>query len=584
MKNHIKRIAVFLLLQVNIMYAQNELLSNPGFESKNSSPDYPAQFDKLQSWTSRSMVDENYQNAPTLHSPDFYFENFTHCVYDGVNYQPVQAYKGNGYVGVLDYELFQQELNGSLEIENLYVGSFAFMKSNRGVGCTGNKSLTGSTINVYISYKEIQYEEESDYTYRRDCLEDYRTHKNGFLQRIKKVASFDIDNYPENEWLQESFYFTVDEDASGMSSFEWFAIEVDFDAQENVGLDCSNAYILFDEFSLKTYCHHHCARSYSIDVDDGRSATDQDENLQPGNNIIMEQDIAVNTNNALLYSFDNIHYLKVIIANRWGELFIREYYDPMGLHNASGPRANSRTNFACGWYGNWKDGNLVGSGAYTYVIIAKGCGPGSYYRITGTVNYVHQNKVGDWYSDMAWVAQPYSPPEPFDLSNCCMDGGLLVTNNIIAQNISHNFVDGEISFNNFLLNDGTYIFRSNSNIEIGDNMDIKSQSQEFFCDFELHKSCLSNDVIFEKRFFNSNNITLNNEKAVNRAPYPNPVKSGQRITFLSDIEGVYQLYNVQGMIIKSGFFVEGKNELTLNSAGLKFLSHNGNIFKIIVIE
>ncbi|GAI95543.1 unnamed protein product, partial [marine sediment metagenome] len=161
-----------LTLVPNIAEGQNRL-SNGSFEIGNRDPSKNAAEnlnDNLVDWESREWI------GPTIHwhSPDWLWH-------------PTFTPYGDNYIGMTDYELFQQKLSSSNKLENNtpYLITF-YIK----IGAYADHDH--SLLNLYIAENKIKYKKESLIIGQDEedhfCSEDYKTHKS-FLNSIIKIES-----------------------------------------------------------------------------------------------------------------------------------------------------------------------------------------------------------------------------------------------------------------------------------------------------------------------------------------------------------------------------------------------------------
>ncbi len=244
---------------------QINLIHNAGFEDGDGSPQcFGDDFDKIHVWESRfnfcdcgkasDPITGNYCYKKHYHSPDL----FEYPQLTGHGSSPFQ---GTHYIGMSEFELVQQQFfnNNKLEEGMPYIFSmYIYNHSHSLYGATTFPS--SSEIKVYLAKNKIQYKQENCNVIYNDCsgfysnfcTSDYISHKTGWTQDIVEIASFDLANYNQDEWifLQETLTQAPDD------AYDWLAIEV---RTKNGIVDCGNSYIGIDWVMLIPGCINGCS-------------------------------------------------------------------------------------------------------------------------------------------------------------------------------------------------------------------------------------------------------------------------------------------------------------------------------------
>lgn len=545
-----------------------EMLHNPSFESLSSYPNSDAQISLANNWEDRMVEDGGYN----LHSVDLY-SRYQHSHTDGGAVPgSVIASEGNNYIGALDFELFQQKMKVKPLRERIYYCSFDFRLSDRASG-GGNVNIIGSTINIYLARDEVKYKEENEWIYRRDCLNDYREKAQGTLanQKIKKVASFQINNYNSLEWIQEGFSFSVEDD-----NYEYFVVETDFDATNYGGIFCANSYVLYDNFSMMDICDHPCRPDLSatkiFKLFGGTAIEELDYNQQ-----IISQQAQITSNQANLFGIENATYVQLLISNRWGDTRVFEYADPMGLHNVASAPLPSRKSFTLLWPGLWHNNGAALSGAYSYKLTVKSCSFNRVYR--GSIAYLAYPRDDDFLTDYDPYIN-YSPPVHFNI-NCCQNGNLIINSNSQLQNLNNRLVySGYIQVSGSLTpSQINHNFFSGEFIEIFPEADLRAHQNNEYLDLKITSLCRS--LISEEK---SEISEKKSEKSEVPGIYPNPAKIGETIVVTVDKSNSFRLMNSTGQTLKQGTLNQNENQITINQTGLFLLQIGESVYKLICLE
>ncbi|WP_421750616.1 hypothetical protein [Croceimicrobium sp.] len=577
---------LLIILGLTNRISSQELLRNPSFENRTSSPTYAAQFDKANDWTSRTQSDPT-QGDKTTHSPDLYTLNsHTHVINNSNTI--VNATDGISYVGAFDFELFQQKMSQKPLAGQLYMGSFDFLISDNGPG--GSVGNQGSSINIYLARDEVKYEKEGDWLERRDCTEEYRAKKHPILanQEIHLIASFNLDDYSEFDWHNVQYSFSVEH-----SEFEYFVVEVgrNVDLSNYGGINCSFRYVLFDNFKLADFCTHPCTPSLSDQKLIYFSDTEVEHNLQEK---VIDDYLSIGTiqgqSKCWLFAVENAQYVKLTIRSEWaGNEYIKEFMDPMGLHNVSNNPDPNRKAFILTWEGEWNGGtSAILNETYTYELEIRSCT--EHHFFIGAINYIgFSSTSSDAYASNCIDKRYYSPPIPFDY-HCCDPGNLNITNtnqyNALSDITTQELT---VTFHGSNLWNGSSekTIYSGEAIELKPSVDLKP-TEGSFIELRIYEECRLQEEELSKNGTISN-FSISSSEQLDTTQFslsPNPVASGTPLKVLSSEQNVVEIkiYSINGKLLYNGQINPGENHVSLQYSGMALVRVNGIFNELILFQ
>lgn len=154
------------------------------------------------------------------HSPDWYDETL---------YTNRQAYDGDRSVGMLEYEMIEQELASSLETNHIY--QFSIWVNNWDYGPYDDHYLR-----FYLANKKLEY---TNPLFCDLCDSDYKQIVTSPKKTIKMI---ELTPYPFEQWFEHKFIFVPS------TNYTWFGMDL---LEDNIPAgDCRNTEILIDKIYI----------------------------------------------------------------------------------------------------------------------------------------------------------------------------------------------------------------------------------------------------------------------------------------------------------------------------------------------
>jgi len=379
-------------------------------------------------------------------------------------------------------------------------------------------SFSNSKLVVYFAKYKVKYQKEAGKD-DKVCTSKYKNRTTYFgAQDYFQVASFDLANYPTEQWLtvSQDFYVPVS-NLFEADSYKWFVIEI---INKNETSSCRRAYVLIDDISVEQGCYSGC------------SSTD-------GVYRIHTNGIVTYNHLLLISGLENITQVRfrffVINGSFATDFFV--YDNP----------ANT-----IGWDGRNINGYPLADGSYIMEVDATNdCGTEVlYFSIQKLGTYSYYYNYDSFYVNLTPI--PVSkPPEPCCLYNLTLSNQILVEDKTLNHPLTYK-VQNQIQV-------GPNIFiPPNNNVVMtaGDNIIFKPP---FHSQGNLHafiESCnapqLTNDQNNSEEFIScdttTNKIMYSSDVTTNKfIVYPNSFNSIINIISLSPNNDFnIEIYNLLG--------------------------------------
>jgi len=262
-------IGVFLLNSLKLI-AQNNLVNNPGFESRTKNAPIEAPFEAIDQVKFLSIWKDNFKlvridafNSFAAHSPQWCDEGsfetpeglfiphhrIRESFQGGLNH--IGTPDGSAYFCMGRCELVQQKLksNNKFKENTSYTLSMLVRLVELAFGTTLQKGFAGfdwsegAKLNVFAAKSDIEYKSNDIDDFNK---QEYCEHRVGLSQEIKLIASFDLNpnDLPFFVWHKLTVTFDPPD-----PSFNWFTIELEANNFKD-----GEAYVCIDEISLVESC------------------------------------------------------------------------------------------------------------------------------------------------------------------------------------------------------------------------------------------------------------------------------------------------------------------------------------------
>lgn len=380
-----------------ICHAQN-ILSNGGFEEGADLPTAPGQLNKCNYWEREG--DEETHTADWYHTSSF--TGYTGS--DGHN-------ASNGFVGILQYEVIQQDIPFSDVPKPGHIPYILemYIKLDEQFPTGGVSTYwSDSYLRVYLSKQKIKYKSDD---YNESCTNDYITHKvsSGPTEEIFSVF-LNPNDFEYGNWHRIRKLFYAPGNINDLDKYNWFAIEVtnNLAFQGSYGEQCFDGYVLIDDVSIYSYCDQECAPNLlpvtiyqSANATYGFSAGCQSApyGAHPATWII---------GNAIGY--------ELRVFDGWGG---QQYFcSEKNLYGLDNPNITAQEpSFINPWFVTWNgindQGNFLVDDVYAYELIIYNCN-GTFVK-NGTIT-----KVGDCGTNPIIVEDCFTDnSSAYDLDWCC---------------------------------------------------------------------------------------------------------------------------------------------------------------------
>lgn len=198
---------------------------------------------------------------------------------------------GDYYVRFAQYELVQQELTFSRKFVagTPYLVSLYIYLENAYHVSTQTNTYENYDLRFYVSKNKIRYSGSHEVT---QCDLDYQTIDNVY---IREVGNFDMDVFPNQEWIPIKFIYIEPESSTSFNDYNWFGL----DLRKNVSGSCYGEKVAIDQVSIEEidYCTFSaCSRTDGPEVASwpyryrspmGPVAVDNLNNIEKAENIVI---------------------------------------------------------------------------------------------------------------------------------------------------------------------------------------------------------------------------------------------------------------------------------------------------------
>lgn len=277
-----KYILLLLAISLNsLSFLGQNIINNSSFEDKDGSepswvPSIHSSVEKMEVWEDDKFIayDPVFVGEPCnyMHSPDWYKYGTDHIWLQEIlptsttfTPTPVLANSGEGYIGMSNAELIEQEFFSSNKIKkgknytmSMYIRTFpqGTFSTTGGVYSWGQTWPSDGIVHlkIFLATQKIKY--STNYINCDNILgcadgDDSFDNHHSITNNIYEVKDIGIDigNYPHGIWHKVTFTF----DSPSDHTYDWIAIE------QASSTDCKNVnYIGLDDISLIESCALSC--------------------------------------------------------------------------------------------------------------------------------------------------------------------------------------------------------------------------------------------------------------------------------------------------------------------------------------
>lgn len=407
MKNITIRLLILAMMLVidDIGYSQQDknYIKNYDFENLklNSYPDDQGQVDLLQNWETRTKIDaiQGVSSNYWLHSPDLYTNSFIPTISTTVSIPP-QAHSGSNYVGMLPYELIEQEFDNDLmEGDGYYTFSaYIYLPTNNSSWWNDNQ------FTVFLAKNRIEYEWENKAVDM--CKQGYVTYNTSNNTRFE-IGTIDLSSVQKGQWHKISFTFKAPSDVASIDGYDYIVLDM---IKPNYNpnscgtiVPCTSChdggYLFIDDLSLENaeMCGAYCAPNlgnlhFTHELHNGLIATTM----------------------PWFFAIENAIGIELDVFDRWGgHVYHQDAFDVNGLKDVG------YSDYMFGWMGVLANGSVLQQGVYVFKLKIWNCHQTFYNE--RDVTYV----VGNGGGTQGWDIHNYT------LNNCCPDN-LYFQNQVIS--------------------------------------------------------------------------------------------------------------------------------------------------------